>query len=229
MAFCRSLVVEEQPLAEVTTEVLLRGAEKRAHGLWRAASRDQVLSAAYRQSPGAGSRPAVVPTPPLAFAPSNASPSRRSPHCSTTTNAATSRCRCCRAPHPRSPEAGWSPDDPLTPIALSHLAHQAGFTQFRHRWIPHLRNRIQATPQVVGAEKVLRSPLHPHRASRRREHAALDGSVTPAPSPRPDQHPPHRRDHRHRRGTAELLGDSHPGEELSGGMAAHLRAVVRDC
>jgi integrase len=49
--------------------------------------------------------------------------------------------------------AGWSPDDPLTPIALGLLARQAGFTQFWRRWIPHLRGQIEATLSVVGAEK----------------------------------------------------------------------------
>lgn len=49
--------------------------------------------------------------------------------------------------------AGWSPDDPLTPIALGLLARQAGFTQFHHHWIPHLRAQIEATLSIVGAEK----------------------------------------------------------------------------
>jgi integrase len=49
--------------------------------------------------------------------------------------------------------SGWAPDDPLTPIALSLLARQAGITQFHSRWIPHLRDAIEATLRVVGAEK----------------------------------------------------------------------------
>lgn len=49
--------------------------------------------------------------------------------------------------------AGWSTDDPLTPIALDVLAHQAGFAQFFHRWLPALRSRIEATLRVVGTEK----------------------------------------------------------------------------
>jgi hypothetical protein len=49
--------------------------------------------------------------------------------------------------------AGWSPDDPLIPIALGLLARQAGFTQFMGRWIPQLRGQIEATLSVVGAEK----------------------------------------------------------------------------
>src|SRR6266536_3515318 len=49
--------------------------------------------------------------------------------------------------------AGWSPEDPLTPISLGLLARQAGFTQFWRQWIPHLRDRIEATLDVVGAEK----------------------------------------------------------------------------
>jgi hypothetical protein len=48
---------------------------------------------------------------------------------------------------------GWSPNDPLTPIALGLLARQAGFTQFWRQWIPHLRGQIEATLHVVGAEK----------------------------------------------------------------------------
>jgi integrase len=49
--------------------------------------------------------------------------------------------------------AGWSPDDPLTPIALGLLARQAGITQFHHRWLPHLRAQLEATLSIVGAEK----------------------------------------------------------------------------
>ncbi|MGH8921502.1 MAG: site-specific integrase, partial [Actinomycetes bacterium] len=49
--------------------------------------------------------------------------------------------------------AGWSPDDPLTPIALGLLARQAGFTQFWPKWILDLRGQIEATLGVVGAER----------------------------------------------------------------------------
>ena len=49
--------------------------------------------------------------------------------------------------------AGWSPQDPLTSIALGLLARQAGFTQFLRGWIPHLREQIEATLRVVGAQK----------------------------------------------------------------------------
>jgi integrase len=49
--------------------------------------------------------------------------------------------------------SGWSPDDPLTPIALGTLARQAGFTQFHRQWIPHLRRHIESTLRAVGAEK----------------------------------------------------------------------------
>jgi integrase len=48
--------------------------------------------------------------------------------------------------------AGWSAEDPLTRISLGLLARQAGFTQFWRQWIPHLRDRIEATLNVVGAE-----------------------------------------------------------------------------
>jgi hypothetical protein len=61
--------------------------------------------------------------------------------------------------------SGWAPDDPLTPIALSLLARQAGFTQFHSRWLPHLRDAIEATLRVVGAEKLFcRNPASVHRA-----------------------------------------------------------------
>ncbi|MGH2955151.1 MAG: site-specific integrase [Solirubrobacterales bacterium] len=49
--------------------------------------------------------------------------------------------------------SSWSPDDPLTPIALGLLARQAGFIQFHHHWIPHLRPQIEATLNIVGAQK----------------------------------------------------------------------------
>lgn len=48
---------------------------------------------------------------------------------------------------------GWAPEDPLTRVSLGLLARQAGFTQFWRQWIPHLRDRIEATLAVVGAEK----------------------------------------------------------------------------
>ena len=49
--------------------------------------------------------------------------------------------------------AGWPADDPLTPIALSLLARRAGFARFHHRWIPQLRDQLEATLRIVGAEK----------------------------------------------------------------------------
>jgi hypothetical protein len=48
--------------------------------------------------------------------------------------------------------AGWSPDDPLTPIALNLLSRQAGFVQFNHHWLRDLREPIEATLRSVGAE-----------------------------------------------------------------------------
>ncbi len=50
-------------------------------------------------------------------------------------------------------DGGWATDDPLTPIALGLLARQAGITQFLSRWVPQLRDRIEATLAAVGAEK----------------------------------------------------------------------------
>ncbi len=49
--------------------------------------------------------------------------------------------------------AGWSPDDPLTPIALNLLARQAGAVQFSLRWLRDLREPIEAALQAVGAER----------------------------------------------------------------------------
>lgn len=49
--------------------------------------------------------------------------------------------------------AGWAPEDPLTRLSLGLLARQAGFTQFWAQWIPPMRERIEATLAVVGAEK----------------------------------------------------------------------------
>lgn len=49
--------------------------------------------------------------------------------------------------------SGWSPADPLTPIALGLLARQAGFTQFHPHWIAPLRPIIETTLRTVGAEK----------------------------------------------------------------------------
>jgi hypothetical protein len=66
-------------------------------------------------------------------------------------------------------DAGWSPHDPLTPIALSQLARQAGFAQFHHHWIPHLRPRLETTLARVGAEKYF------GRAAAVVEDAAGDG------------------------------------------------------
>ena len=50
-------------------------------------------------------------------------------------------------------KSGWSPEDPLVPLALGLLARQAGFARFPLHWIPALRDRIEATLSVVGADK----------------------------------------------------------------------------
>ncbi|TWP33183.1 hypothetical protein [Leekyejoonella antrihumi] len=55
-------------------------------------------------------------------------------------------------PCPDGWRAGWSPDDPLTPISLGLLARQAGVIQFQDAWLPHLREQTEATLHVVGAE-----------------------------------------------------------------------------
>jgi hypothetical protein len=69
--------------------------------------------------------------------------------------------KCRGEPLPTLPEhwvrrriaQGWSPQDPLLPIALGVLARQAGFTQFQTDWLPHLRARIEATLDQVSAER----------------------------------------------------------------------------
>ncbi|MGP3941878.1 site-specific integrase [Streptomyces sp. 6N106] len=50
-------------------------------------------------------------------------------------------------------DAGWPTQDPLTPIAFSVLARQAGFRQFHTAWLPALRGPVEATLKVVGAER----------------------------------------------------------------------------
>lgn len=50
-------------------------------------------------------------------------------------------------------DAGWSPDDPLAPIAFGLLARHAGFRQFHTAWLPHLRAPVESTLTAVGAEK----------------------------------------------------------------------------
>jgi hypothetical protein len=47
--------------------------------------------------------------------------------------------------------SGWSPDDPLTPIAFSVLLRQAGFRQFHTAWLPHLRAPVETTLKAVGS------------------------------------------------------------------------------
>jgi len=62
----------------------------------------------------------------------------------------------------------WSPPPPASerqllahersasnfPVVVGErIPRQAGFTQFWRQWIPHLRDRIEATLNVVGAEK----------------------------------------------------------------------------
>lgn len=66
-----------------------------------------------------------------------------------------------RQPLPLLPEhniaerlaSGWSLQDPLTSIALGVMARQSGFTQFHFDWLPHLREPIESTLRIVGAEK----------------------------------------------------------------------------
>jgi hypothetical protein len=50
-------------------------------------------------------------------------------------------------------DAGWSPEDPLVPIAFGVLARQTGFRQSHTAWLPRLRDPVEATLKAVGAEK----------------------------------------------------------------------------
>lgn len=49
--------------------------------------------------------------------------------------------------------AGWSPDDPLLPVATGVLARQAGYTQLWARWLPSLRGPLRDAVALVGVEK----------------------------------------------------------------------------
>ena len=91
--------------------------------------------------------------------------------------------------------SGWSPDDPLTPIALGLLARQAGFDRFHICWVPHLRDAIQATLRIVSAEGLSAAwPLPCHgptvRAACPGHSPCTDGRPSPwsawsAPPPSP--------------------------------------------
>ena len=48
---------------------------------------------------------------------------------------------------------GWPADDPLTPVAFSVLARQAGVGQFYSSWLPALRAPVEATLKIVGTER----------------------------------------------------------------------------
>ena len=60
---------------------------------------------------------------------------------------------------------GWPADDPFTLLALEHLARQAGFVVFDPTWTPKLRDAIETTLALLGAEKpVGRNATHVRRA-----------------------------------------------------------------
>lgn len=62
-------------------------------------------------------------------------------------------------------EAGWAADDPLVALALDSLARRAGYVVFNRNWIPKLRDAIEGTLDIVGAEKPLgRNATHVRRA-----------------------------------------------------------------
>jgi hypothetical protein len=49
--------------------------------------------------------------------------------------------------------AGWSPGDPLLPVATGVLARQAGYTQLWAGWLPSLRGPLRDAVALVGVEK----------------------------------------------------------------------------
>lgn len=49
---------------------------------------------------------------------------------------------------------GWSPDDPVLPVATGIIARQAGYTQLWKRWTPLLREPLTDAAKSVGVEKV---------------------------------------------------------------------------
>jgi hypothetical protein len=48
---------------------------------------------------------------------------------------------------------GWSPDDPLLPVATGVIARRAGYTQFWARWRHQLHGQLLDTAAAVGVEK----------------------------------------------------------------------------
>ena len=67
-----------------------------------------------------------------------------------------------RRPLPRLPAhhirdrlaAGWSADDPLVSIGTGVLARQTGLRQFHHHWLGQLRDLLESTLKIVGAEPI---------------------------------------------------------------------------
>jgi hypothetical protein len=50
--------------------------------------------------------------------------------------------------------AGWDANDPLLPVSTGTLARQAGYVQFRAKWMPALRKPLINTLNTVGVEKI---------------------------------------------------------------------------
>lgn len=48
---------------------------------------------------------------------------------------------------------GWSPADPLLPVATGVIARQAGYNQFWAKWIPLLRGPIERAVAAVGVDR----------------------------------------------------------------------------
>lgn len=67
--------------------------------------------------------------------------------------------------------AGWSPEDPLLPVATGVLARQAGYSQLWARWLPALRGPIRDAVALVGVEKIF--------ARQAAQVPTVDGAGTP--------------------------------------------------
>ena len=64
--------------------------------------------------------------------------------------------------------AGWSPDDPVLPVATGVIARRAGYTRLWNDWKPALREPLTAAAESVGVQKMFaRNPA---------EAPAADGS-----------------------------------------------------
>lgn len=74
---------------------------------------------------------------------------------------------------------GWAAEDPLLSLSLSHLAKEAGFSQFCGSWLDELRPLLEEAVVQVGIEYPLRATRGVHHAGRWRGRGSLDGAGVP--------------------------------------------------